>query len=84
MKELDLLLASMKHSILSLKESRWMFHVLYFDESKQQVIRLYIGSTFMGHATAEQIYKHFKKVHGDLDVTHSLIQISMDGPNVIF
>ena len=35
-------------------------HVIYFDESKQKVVRSYIGSSFMGH---------FKDVHGDLDLT---------------
>ena len=36
----------------------------------------------MGHTTADETYKSFKDVHSDLDLTHNLIQISMDGPNV--
>ena len=64
------------------KRKQMDVHVFYFDEQKQQVVRSYVGSSFMGHATADGTYSHFKKVHGDLDVTHDLIQISMDGPNV--
>ena len=57
-------------------------HVIYFYESKQKVVRSYIGSSFMGHADAGDTFEHFKDVHGDLDLTHDLTQISMDGPNV--
>ena len=36
----------------------------------------------MGHATAEDTFMHFEKVYGDLNITHNLVQISMDGPNI--
>ena len=64
------------------KRKQMDVHVIYFDESKQKVVRSYIGSSFMGHADAGDTFEHFKDVHGDLDLTHNLTQISMDGPNV--
>ena len=36
-------------------------HVIYFDESKQKVVRAYIGTSFMGHATHEDTVKLFVK-----------------------
>ena len=57
-------------------------HVIYFDESKQKVVRAYIGTSFMGHATHKDTVKSFEEVHGDLDLVHNLTQVSMDGPHV--
>ena len=36
----------------------------------------------MGTATSEETLESFKEVHGKLDFLHSMLQISMDGPNV--
>ena len=66
------------------KRKQMDVHDIYFDEAKQKVVRSHIGSSFMGQANADETYKSFKDVHGDLDLTHNLIQISMDGPNVIW
>ena len=57
-------------------------HLLYFDEKLRRVNRVYIGSQFMGHATAEDTLKDFKTAHKDLDIVKKLVQLSMDGPNV--
>ena len=32
-------------------------HVFYFHEEKQQVVRSYIGSHFLGHANAEETFQ---------------------------
>ncbi|WAR14725.1 hypothetical protein MAR_004830 [Mya arenaria] len=43
----------------------------------------YLGSQFLGHATAEDMLQHFQKGIGDLEKqTKNMLQISMDGPNV--
>ena len=57
-------------------------HVLYFHEEKQQVIRSYIGSHFLGHAITEEIFQLIQAVHGKVGLTHNLVQVSMGGPNV--
>ena len=64
------------------KRKQMDVHTIYFDDEKMQVVRNYIGSHFMGHATADDTYKSLKKVHKDLDLSHNLVQLSMDGPNV--
>lgn len=46
-----------------------------------QVSSRYFGSSFMGHATAENLEEHIVKQAGDLGL-HKLLQLSMDGPNV--
>ena len=56
-------------------------HVFYFHEEKQ-VVRSYIRSHFLGHANAEETFQSIQVVHGKLDLTHNLVQVSMDGPNV--
>ena len=42
----------------------------------------YLGSTFLGHTTSADIFKALQKLHGRLDIVSSLVQLSMDGPNV--
>ncbi|WAR23449.1 LOW QUALITY PROTEIN: hypothetical protein MAR_037118 [Mya arenaria] len=43
----------------------------------------YLGSQFLGHATAEDMLQHFQKGIGDLEKqTKNMLQIPMDGPNV--
>ena len=56
-------------------------HVIFFDSSKQ-VVRSFIGSHFMGHASAEDTLAPLKEVHKDLDLVLNLVQVSIDGPNV--
>ena len=53
-----------------------------FDSNKQEVVRSFIGSYFMGHASVEDTLASLKEVHKDLDLVHNLAQVSMDGPNV--
>ena len=64
------------------KRKQMDVHIIYFDDEKMQVTRNYIGSHFMGHATAEDTYRSLKEVHRELDLSHNLVQLSMDGPNV--
>ena len=56
-------------------------HVFYFHEEKQQVVRSYIRSHFFGHANAEEPFQSIQAVYSKLDLTHSLVQVSMDGLN---
>ena len=53
-----------------------------FDSNKQEVVGSFIGSYFMGHASAENTLASLKEVHKDSDFVHNLAQVSMDGPNV--
>ena len=64
------------------KRKQMDVHVLYFHEEKQQVIRSYIGSHFLGHAITEEIFQLIQAVHGKVGLTHNLVQVSMGGPNV--
>ena len=54
----------------------------YFDETKRNVPRVYLGSQFMGHGAVDDIMLDFKKAHKDLYIVNNLVQLSMDGPNV--
>ena len=58
------------------------FHVIFFDSNKQEVVRSFIGSHFMGHASAENTFASLKEVHKDLDLVHNLVQVSVGGPDV--
>ena len=53
--------------------------VFYFYEEKQQVVRSYIGSHFLGHANSEETFQSIQAVHSKLDLTHNLVQVSTDG-----
>ena len=57
-------------------------YVSYFHEEKQQLFGSYIGSHFFSHANAEETSQLMQAVHGKLDLTHNLVQVPMDGPNV--
>ena len=57
-------------------------HVFYFHEEKQQLVRSYIGSHFLGHANVKETFQSLQAVHGKLDLTYSLVQVSMGIPNV--
>jgi hypothetical protein len=57
-------------------------HVIYFDGVEKQVIRRYLGSTFLGHSAHSDLLKAFTLVHEGLDYKRNLVQVSMDGPNV--
>ena len=41
----------------------------------------YMGSDFLGHATAADLLTHFKDAIRELDLKR-LLQVSMDGPSV--
>ena len=51
-------------------------------KEKQQVVRSYTGSHFLKHANAEETFQSIQAVHGKLDLTHNLVQVSMDGTSV--
>ena len=57
-------------------------HAFYFHEEKQQVVTSYIGSHFLVHDNVEETPQSIQAAHGKLDLTHNLMQVSMDGPNV--
>ena len=57
-------------------------HVIFFSSKKWEVVRSFIESHFMGHASAENTFASLKEVLKDLDLVHDLVQVSMDGPNV--
>ncbi|XP_063731263.1 uncharacterized protein LOC134858940 isoform X2 [Eleginops maclovinus] len=61
------------------KRKQLDLHVRYWDDG--QVQSRYLGSQFMGHATANDLLKEIKECAGHLDLS-KLISISMDGPNV--
>ena len=58
-------------------------HVRYWDETKNQVSTRYFGSQFMGHASADDMLKHFDLavLQSNLDMK-KMVHIGMDGPNV--
>ena len=57
-------------------------HVRYWDIDTEQVVTRYLGSQFLGHATADDMVRHFNESIKDKLNVHDMIQISMDGPNV--
>ncbi|XP_063731290.1 uncharacterized protein LOC134858964 isoform X2 [Eleginops maclovinus] len=61
------------------KRKQLDLQVRYWDDG--QVQSRYLGSQFMGHATANDLLKEIKECAGHLDLS-KLISISMDGPNV--
>ena len=64
------------------KRKQMDVHLTFFDSNKQEVVRSFIGSHFMGHASTEDTFASLKVVHRDLDLVHNLAQVPMDGPNV--
>ncbi|XP_070554389.1 uncharacterized protein [Ptychodera flava] len=55
------------------------FHARIWEDEK--VKTLYYSSSFMGHATAEDMVEHFDECTEGLN-KRKMLQISMDGPNV--
>ena len=55
--------------------------IRYWDGNTNKVAVRYLGSEFLGHATAVDILTHFKQGISRLDPKR-LLQVSMDGPNV--
>ncbi len=55
--------------------------VRYWDSDTGQVSVRYLGSEFLGHATAADLLTHFKDGIRQLD-PKQLLQVSMDGPSV--
>ena len=46
-------------------------HVIFFDSNKQEIVRFFFGSHFMGHANAEDTFASLKKLHKDLDLVNN-------------
>jgi len=63
------------------KNEQMDFSVRFWDTEKQLIVNRYLGSQFLGHATARDIDASFKKGIARLE-NKKLTQISMDGPNV--
>ena len=57
------------------------FTVRYF--KNDQVMTRYLSSAFLGHTTAEDLKLKFEEATQNLD-TKRMVQVSMDGPNVIW
>ena len=57
------------------------FIIRYWDGNTNKVAVRYLGSEYLGHATAVDILPHFKQWISRLDPKR-LLQVSMDGPNV--
>ena len=60
---------------------KWTLCVRYWDDKTNQVSTRYSTSSFMGHNSAEDVLSAFKDGISELPL-HSIIQVSMDGPNV--
>ena len=63
------------------KKSQMDFNVRFWVASKNKIVGRYLFSSFLGHATAENLLNEFKVGTSMLDMS-KLIQVSMDGPNV--
>ena len=57
------------------------FIIRYWNGNTNKVAVRYLGSEFLGHATAVDLLTHFKQGISQLDPKR-LLQVSMDGPNV--
>ncbi|GBN49977.1 hypothetical protein AVEN_51025-1 [Araneus ventricosus] len=55
--------------------------IRYWPENSNQVKVRYLNSAFLGHSTAEDLYKSFCESTIEINLKN-LLQISMDGPNV--
>lgn len=66
-----------------LQEKQMDLLLRYWDEERHRVVTRYYTSEFMGHATADDMVKHFTTciLESGLRMAH-MVQISMDGPNV--
>ena len=58
-------------------------YIRFWDSVERERKVRYLGSSFMGHGTHQDLFKHLTGLIQDLDL-NKLYQISMDGPNVNF
>ena len=56
-------------------------HVRYWEDAENIAITRYLGSSFMGKSSAQDVYTHFKSCAKSLEDA-KYFQISSDGPNV--
>ena len=56
-------------------------YIKYWNDNSNTVNVHYYGSSFLGHATHQDLFHNFNSLSKDLDPTH-FYQTSMDGPNV--
>jgi hypothetical protein len=63
------------------KNEQMDFAIRFWDSQNQLIVNRYLGSQFLGHATAIDLLKHFQSGTSKLN-TKKITQISMDGPNV--
>ena len=57
-------------------------YMFYTFMKRNNVVRSHIRSNFLGHANAEETFHSIQAVRSKLDLTHNLVQVSMNGPNV--
>lgn len=57
-------------------------HIRFMDKVSGKVSTRYLGSQFLGHATADDLVNNFVERTADLNCRQRLVQVSMDGPNV--
>ena len=57
-------------------------HGIFSDNTKQEIVGFHVGWHLMWYATADKIFASWKEVDGGLDLTHTLIEMSMDGLHV--
>ena len=58
-----------------------MFMFFTFIKRSKRILDL-ISDRILGHANAEEAFHSIQAVHGKLDLTHNLVQVSMGGPHV--
>ena len=59
--------------------------IRFWDEQQNQIQTRYYTSQFLGHATSEDMVDHFSKsvLESGLKISN-LVQVSINGPNVIW
>ena len=81
-KKADAFCVSFDESLNSAAQSLEMdLYVRYFDTGENEVNVRYLGFSFMGHLTHEDLIKHLPAILEPLDMKH-MYHISMDGPKV--
>lgn len=82
LKEVPVYSVSFDESYNSVTKNEQMdLNIRFWDAEHQRIVNRYIGSQFLGHATANDLLDHFREGTSKLDGS-KIIQISMDGPNV--
>ena len=71
----------MRHLTEYKKNEQLDVTVRYFDDKRSKAVDRYLGSQFLGHATAENLMTNFFEATSQLDLK-KMIQVSMDGPAV--